>query len=93
MQPEPQPSTPVIVRPWPEWLPLAEAAEYARMSPDKLKRLVAERKVLGYANPDFKRGPKGGGEWWIKRASIDDYHDAMSGEKAIKTALTRLGVV
>ncbi len=91
-----QPTGPIVVRPWPEWLPLAEAADYARMSRDKLLQLVAAGKVVGYRNQEFRRGPKGGGEWWINRASIDSYHDELAGAgpvgRAVLETRKRLGL-
>lgn len=77
------------LRPWPEWLPLAEAAQYARMSRDKLRLLVDAGKVVGYANPDFQRGPKNksAGEWWVQRASIDAYHESLAGLGPVQAAI------
>lgn len=76
----------MVVRPWPEWLPLGEAAEYARMSPKRLKALLASGRIVGYANPEDRRGPKGEGAWWVKRSSIDAYHDELSGCAMVETA-------
>jgi hypothetical protein len=86
----------MVIRPWPEWLPLAEAAEYARMSSRRLKSLVACGRIIGYANPEDRRGPKGEGVWWIKRSSIDAYHEELSGgamlEAAFLATKERMGV-
>ena len=75
------------LRPWPAWAPLREAAQYARMTPDKLLALVRQKEICGYPNPHFRRGPKGEGEWWVNLPSVDEYHDRQSGRGAVMQAV------
>lgn len=57
----------------PRWMRLKQAAEYSNLSPSRLKKLVDEAAIIGFPDPDDKRGSKGDGVWIFDRESIDRY--------------------
>lgn len=93
---------PIIMRPWPRWLGLDEAAEYAGLGRDRLKALACERKVVGFPDPEDRRGGnrKTGkpseGRWIFDRESLDAYRLEQAGlgpvKKAVLASQGRLGL-
>jgi len=78
------------VRPWPKWVPLGEAVEYACMSRRRLLGLIRAGEIDAYQDPEDRRGPKGGGRWWVYLPSIDAYHDRRSGRGVIDEVVARV---
>jgi hypothetical protein len=52
----------------PRWLKLKQAAIYASINVKKLKMLAQEGEVIGYSDPDSKRG-----DWIFDKQSLDEY--------------------
>lgn len=86
-------SSPVIMRPWPRWLGLDEAAEYAGLGRDRLKALALQRKVVGFPDPEDRRGGnrKTGqasqGRWIFDRESLDAYRLEQAGLETVRQAV------
>ena len=80
----------VVIRPWPRWLNVREAAEYSAMSPQRLKRLAQSGEVVGFPDQEDRRGPHGEGRWIFDRKSLDSYREGQAGEGEIAEALGRL---
>ena len=66
------------------------ASDYASLSPKRLKALAANGTIVGFPDPDDRRGPKGEGVWIFDRESIDRYRfgqasqsDAIVVQKAL----------
>ena len=52
----------------PRWLKLKQASAYASIGQKKLKTLADDGEIIGYPDPDSKRG-----DWVFDRKSIDHY--------------------
>jgi len=79
-----------VVRPWPEWLRIRDAVDYSGMSRRRLLALLRSGEIQGYQDQSDRRGPRGAGTWWIRRVSIDHYHERQAGLDAIEAAAARL---
>lgn len=66
------------------WIKLKEAAEYSAIGRHRLKELAAIKAILGFQDPDSKRG-----DWIFDRNSLDEYRvrqygdDSTAREKAL----------
>ena len=52
------------------WLKLKPAAKYASMGTQKLKQLAKDGEIIGFPDPDSKRG-----DWIFDRQSLDSYRE------------------
>jgi hypothetical protein len=52
----------------PRWLKLKEAARYSAIGKDRLKQLAQAGEIVGFSDPDTKRG-----DWIFDRQSLDRY--------------------
>jgi hypothetical protein len=84
------------MRPWPRWLRLAQAREYSGLSERRLKALARERTVIGFPDPDDRRGSIGEGVWIFDRESLDAYRLDQAGagvvHKAVLASRGKLGL-
>lgn len=55
------------------WLKLKPAAKYASMGTQKLKQLAKDGEIIGYPDPDSKRG-----DWIFDKRSIDSYRETQN---------------
>lgn len=78
------------MRPWPRWLRLAQAREYSGLSERRLKELARERLVVGFPDPDDRRGRVGEGVWIFDRESLDAYRMAQAGNDVITNVVDKL---
>jgi hypothetical protein len=83
-------SSPIIMRPWPRWLRLAQAREYSGLSERRLKELAQGRVVVGFPDPDDRRGRVGEGVWIFDRESLDAYRMAQAGSDTISRVADKL---
>ena len=78
----------VIMRPWPRWLGLDEAAEYASMGRDRLKALAQAGDLVGFPDPEDRRGGrKSAGRWIFDRESLDAYRLGQAGLGPLRVAV------
>ena len=89
--------SPIIMRPWPRWLGLDEAAEDAGLGRDRLKALASERRLVGFPDPEDRRGGKKSmGRWIFDRESLDAYRLEQAGlgpvQQAVLASKARLGL-
>lgn len=87
----------MIMRPWPRWLGLDEAAEYASMGRDRLKALAQAGDLVGFPDPEDRRGgSKSAGRWIFDRESLDAYRLGQAGlgplQSAVVAGRKRLGL-
>lgn len=52
----------------PRWMKLKQAAAYSSIGEKRLKILAEDREIIGYPDPDSKRG-----DWIFDKDSIDKY--------------------
>lgn len=52
----------------PRWMKLKQAAAYSSIGEKRLKTLADDREIVGYPDPDSKRG-----DWIFDKISIDKY--------------------
>lgn len=78
------------MRPWARWLRLAQAREYSGLSERRLKELARGRLVVGFPDPDDRRGRVGEGVWIFDRESLDAYRMAQAGTDAITNVVDKL---
>ena len=52
----------------PRWMKLKQAAAYSSIGEKRLKALADDREIIGYPDPDSKRG-----DWIFDKISIDKY--------------------
>ncbi len=64
---------PIIMYPWPRWLKGEKAAAYSGIGYKTLKKLAAGGEIVGFPDPNDKRGPLGDGVWVFDQKSIDQY--------------------
>ena len=55
------------------WLKLKPAARYSAMGTQKLKRLAKDGEIIGFPDPDSKRG-----DWIFDKRSIDSYRETQN---------------
>ena len=65
----------------PRWLKLKQAALCYAIGRDKLKRLALAGEIVGFSDPDSKRG-----DWIFKSDSLDAYREAQASELELKAA-------
>ncbi len=66
---------------WPRWLKLKQAATWASVGKNRLKQLAMDGHIIGFQDPDSKRG-----DWIFDRYSLDEYRNDQAGyleEKAL----------
>ncbi|MDM7988631.1 MAG: hypothetical protein QUS13_15000 [Smithella sp.] len=61
-------ASPVIIYTGARWLKLLQASTYASIGKHKLKALAKKGVIVGYSDPDSKRG-----DWIFDRESLDKY--------------------
>ena len=63
------------------WLKIKPAAAYSAIGRDRLERLALAGKIVGFPDPDSKRG-----DWVFDRYSLDSYRENQAGELELKAA-------
>jgi len=61
------------------WMKLKQAAKAYAIGKDRLKKLATEGRIIGFPDPDSKRG-----DWIFKCDSLDAYRDSQAGELEFK---------
>ena len=77
-------TTPVILYTGARWLKLLQASVYSAIGQHKLKELAKKGIIIGYSDPDSKRG-----DWIFDRESLDKYR-LRSTPKSIEEKLLDL---
>ena len=69
----------------PRWLKIKRAAEYSAIGKQRLIKLAADGRIVGFQDPDSKRG-----DWIFDRLSLDEYRKEQAGTLAIEAAVLAL---
>jgi hypothetical protein len=61
------------------WIKLNAAAAYSAIGKTRLKQLARDRKIIGYPDPENKRG-----DWIFDKHSLDEYRIDQSGRRIVR---------